>query len=63
MYNCISVTQNNLIFDFNDLHVDIKVACTSGQFFEKNYEAVPHIFFTNKLLSDWSKAYIKHIIS
>ena len=30
----------------------IKVACTSGQFFRKNYEAVPHIFFTNKLPSD-----------
>ena len=29
-----------------------KVAYTSGPFFEKNYEAVPHIFFTDKLLSD-----------
>ena len=34
----------------------IKVAYTSGPFFEKkNYEAVPHIFFTNKLLSNWPK--------
>ena len=33
----------------------IKVAYTSGPFFEKKYEAVPHIFFTNKLLSDWPK--------
>ena len=30
----------------------LKVACTSGPFFEKNYQAVPHIFFTDKLLSD-----------
>ena len=33
-----------------------KVACTSGPFFEKNYQALPHIFFTDKLPSDWSKA-------
>ena len=25
----------------------LKVAYTSGQIFEKNYEAVPHIFFIN----------------
>ena len=24
-----------------------KVACTSGPFFEKNHEAVPHIFSSN----------------
>ena len=31
----------------------VKVACTSGPFFEKkNYEEVPHIFFTDKFLSD-----------
>ena len=34
----------------------LKVACTSGPFFEKNYQAVPHIFFTNNILSDWSKS-------
>ena len=34
----------------------IKVAFTAGPFFEKKYEAVPHIFFTNKLPTDWSKA-------
>ena len=33
-----------------------KVANTSGPFFRKNDLAVPHIFFTNKLLSDWLKA-------
>ena len=33
-----------------------KVANTSGQIFEKKYDAVPQIFFTDKLLSYWSKA-------
>ena len=34
----------------------LKVAYTSGPIFEKNYQAVPHFFFTDKLQSDWSKA-------
>ena len=34
----------------------IKVASNSGPFIEKKIEAVPHIFCTNKLLLDWSKA-------
>ena len=34
----------------------LKVAYTTGPVFEKNYDVVPHIFFTDKLLSDWSKA-------
>ena len=33
-------------------HSFLKVADISGPFFEKKYEAVPYIFFTNILLSD-----------
>ena len=40
----------------------VKVAYTSGPNFEKKKEAVPHIFYTNNLRSDWSNAQIKHII-
>ena len=38
---------------FITVHVSFKVAYTSGLFFKKKImEAVPNIFFTNKLLSD-----------
>ena len=33
-----------------------KVACTSAPIFEKKYVAVPPIFCTNIVLSDWSNA-------
>ena len=37
-------------------HPWIKEACSYGPFFEKKYGEVLHIFFTIKLLFDWSKA-------
>ena len=46
---CSYLTNKNMQFT---LRVDPKVACTAGSFFEKNYEAVPHVFFSNKLPSD-----------
>ena len=50
----VAITKVDTFF-FCSVYITFKVACTSGPLFEKNkYEAVPHIFCTNNLLSDWS---------
>ena len=54
-----SLTERYQIENTNRLIIQstsFKVACTSAPIFEKNYEAVPHIYYTNNLLSDWSNA-------